>query len=82
VPELPREPVAPGARLRDPEEGGGLRWPLTAALRAVTRACPDGAPSGARGTRRWGARRHRQGSLVAIQADQACARLRQGGPPR
>jgi len=77
-PEIPLEPVATGARLRDQDEGGGLRLPLADHLIDGTLACPNGAQGGDCGAMLLGAIRYGNRLFVDIHADEACARLRHG----
>ena len=63
-PQIPREPGATGASLRDKDEAFGFRWPLTDAVIDGTLACPHGAQGSDLG-HALGRQTPRQSSLCA-----------------
>jgi hypothetical protein len=77
-PEIPLEPVAAGASLRDKDEVCGFRWHLPDKLIDITLACPNGAQGGDLGAMRLGDIRHGNRLFVDIHADKECARLGHG----
>jgi hypothetical protein len=80
--QRPREPGATGTSCRDEEKRLSLRWPFTSALVAVTLTSPHRPAGEHRSAVLLGHIRHGKRVCVDSQAEEACARLRQGGPPR
>jgi hypothetical protein len=76
--QIPIEPGATGASLRDKDEVVGFRWPLADEWINVTLTCPKGAQGGHCGAMILGDIRHSNGILVDIHADEECARLQHG----
>jgi hypothetical protein len=78
VPEIPLEPRATRAGLRDTDEVLGLRLHCPDEGIHVTRTSPHGAQGGDRSARVLGDIRHGHRLFVDVHADEACARLRHG----
>ena len=76
--QIPLEPGATGASLRDKDEVCGFRWHLAEEWINVTLTCPNGAQGGHCGAMLLGDIRPSNGILVDSHADEACARLRHG----
>ena len=77
-PEIPLEPVATGARLRDQDELFAFGLHLPDELLAVTRACPDGVEGDAFGVVCLGDVRHGNRLFPDIQSEVKRARLVHG----